>query len=66
VNFFCYPVGHYDATVVATVRAAGFLGATTENPGLARPTEPFTLNRIRIESGDGAAELAAKLASAGA
>ena len=64
VSFFCYPVGHYDATVVAAVRAAGYLGATTENPGLARPTEPFTLSRIRIDSGDGAAELAAKLAAA--
>jgi peptidoglycan/xylan/chitin deacetylase (PgdA/CDA1 family) len=66
VSFFCYPVGHYDASVVAAVRAAGFLGATTENPGLARPTEPFTLSRIRIDNGDGAAELAAKLSSAGA
>jgi peptidoglycan/xylan/chitin deacetylase (PgdA/CDA1 family) len=64
VDFFCYPVGHYDAAVVSAVRAAGFLGATTENPGLARPTEPFTLSRIRIDSGDGAAQLAAKLAAA--
>ena len=64
VDFFCYPVGHYDAAVLAAVRAAGFLGATTENPGLARPSEPFTLSRIRIDSGDGAAQLAAKLAAA--
>jgi peptidoglycan/xylan/chitin deacetylase (PgdA/CDA1 family) len=62
VDFFCYPLGHYNAAVVAAVRAAGFLGATTENPGLARPDEPFTLSRIRIDSGDGAAELARKLA----
>ena len=64
VDFFCYPVGHYDAAVLAAVRAAGFLGATTENPGLARPSEPFSLSRIRIDSGDGAAQLAAKLAAA--
>src|SRR5919197_1323958 len=64
VDFFCYPVGHYDAAVVSAVRAAGFLGATTENPGIARPTAPFTLSRIRIDSGDRAAQLAAKLAAA--
>lgn len=62
VDFFCYPLGHYDAAVVAAVRAAGFLGATTENPGLARPGEPFTLSRIRIDSGDGVTELSRKLA----
>ena len=62
VEFFCYPLGHYDAAVVAAVRAAGYLGATTENPGLARPSQPFTLSRIRIASGDGAADLARKLA----
>ena len=62
VDFFSYPVGHYNAAVVAAVRAAGFLGATTENPGLARPTKPFTLSRIRIDAGDGPADLARKLA----
>ena len=66
VDFFCYPAGRYDATVVAAVRAAGFLGATTENPGLGRPTQPFTLNRIRVSAGDGPAQLAQKLALAGA
>ena len=64
VNFFSYPLGHYDVTVVAAVRAAGFLGATTENPGLAKRSEPFVLSRIRIETGDGPAQLAAKLAAA--
>jgi peptidoglycan/xylan/chitin deacetylase (PgdA/CDA1 family) len=66
VYFFCYPVGHYDASVIAAVRAAGFLGATTENPGIGRPSEPFTLSRIRIANGDGAAQVAQKLAAAGA
>jgi peptidoglycan/xylan/chitin deacetylase (PgdA/CDA1 family) len=64
IDFFCYPLGHYDAAVIAAVRAAGFLGATTEDPGLARPTEPFTLSRIRIDAGDGPPQLAAKLAAA--
>jgi peptidoglycan/xylan/chitin deacetylase (PgdA/CDA1 family) len=66
VDFFCYPVGHYDASVIAAVRAAGFLGATTENAGLGRPSNPFTLDRIRIDAGGGAAQLAQKLALAGA
>jgi peptidoglycan/xylan/chitin deacetylase (PgdA/CDA1 family) len=65
VRFFCYPAGKYDATVIAAVRAAGFLGATTENPGLASRSEPFTLSRIRIANGEGAAQLARKLAAAG-
>jgi peptidoglycan/xylan/chitin deacetylase (PgdA/CDA1 family) len=61
VQFFCYPLGHYDGRVVAAVKAAGFQGATTENPGLARPNEPFTLARIRIDPGDGLPGLLAKL-----
>jgi peptidoglycan/xylan/chitin deacetylase (PgdA/CDA1 family) len=61
VDFFCYPAGRYDARVVAAVRAAGFLGATTTTPGLARPAQPFTLERIRVDGGDGVAGLAAKL-----
>jgi peptidoglycan/xylan/chitin deacetylase (PgdA/CDA1 family) len=61
VAFFCYPVGHYDARVIAAVRAAGYLGATTENPGLARPSQAFTLPRIRIDYGDGVSGLATKL-----
>lgn len=62
VPFFCYPSGRYDATVVAAVRAAGFLGATTTNYGLARPEQGlFTLHRVRVSAGDGVAGLAAKL-----
>lgn len=49
VDFFCYPSGSYDARVVAAVRAAGYLGATTVREGLARPSEMFTLARIRID-----------------
>src|SRR5207253_11292230 len=33
VNFFCYPYGKYDATVIAAVQGAGYLGAETELPG---------------------------------
>lgn len=65
VDFFCYPAGRYDPQVVAAVKAAGFQGATTENPGLGNPSEPFTLARIRVDPGDGAAGLARKLARYG-
>jgi hypothetical protein len=61
VQFFCYPLGRYDSRVLAAVKAAGFLGATTENRGLARPAEPFTLDRIGIEPSDGVPGLVQKL-----
>src|ERR671930_1769093 len=37
VDFFCYPAGRYNTRVIAAVRRAGYLGATTTNYGLARP-----------------------------
>ena len=64
VNFFCYPSGRYDARVIAAVRDAGYLGATTTIEGAAVPSERFTLRRVRVNGGDGAASLGAKLASA--
>ena len=48
VSFFCYPAGRYDAAVIAVVKAAGFEGATTTNPGLATPADLFTLARVRV------------------
>jgi peptidoglycan/xylan/chitin deacetylase (PgdA/CDA1 family) len=61
VDFFCYPSGRYDGHVIAEVRRAGFLGATTTNYGLARPPHLFALDRIRISGSDGLAGFAAKL-----
>jgi len=61
VDFFCYPLGRYDAAVVRVVRAAGYLGATTVEPGLAVSSEPFTLHRIRVDYRDGLGGFAAKL-----
>jgi peptidoglycan/xylan/chitin deacetylase (PgdA/CDA1 family) len=60
-RFFCYPAGRYDARVIAAVRAAGYLGATTTRSGLARSTEPFELARVRIDGEDGVAGLRRKL-----
>jgi len=61
VDFFCYPAGRYNTTVVAAVQAAGYLGATTTNPGLGKPTEAFTLKRIRIDYSDGVGGFVAKM-----
>jgi hypothetical protein len=63
VDFFCYPSGRYDARVVAAVRRAGYLGATTTNYGLARPQDIYTLGRIRINGSDRLAGFAHKLQS---
>ena len=61
VDFFCYPAGRYDDTVVAAVRAAGYVGATTTDYGLATPADMFRLERVRVNGDDGVAGLAAKL-----
>lgn len=53
VDFFCYPGGRYDARVIAVVRAAGFLAATTTVEGLASQAAPFELRRVRVSRGDG-------------
>ena len=63
VDFFCYPAGRYDARVVAAVRRAGFFGATTTNFGLARPSQRYALDRVRVSSSDGVRGLSSKLTS---
>ena len=47
--------------MIAAVQHAGYLGATTENYGLARPAELYTLSRIRVDESDGVKGLATKL-----
>jgi peptidoglycan/xylan/chitin deacetylase (PgdA/CDA1 family) len=55
VSFLCYPAGRYDARVEAAARAAGYVGATTVEPGLASPSaDPFALPRIRVNGTDSA------------
>ena len=68
VNFFCYPAGRYDDAVVAAVEQAGYLAATTVNPGLASPAEAdrFTLNRVRVNAGMSGAALVDELRGLGA
>ena len=64
VNWFCYPSGHYDATVIAAVRAAGFVGSTTVIPGWANPSEdPYRLPRLRVLGGTSPASLLQQIAT---
>ncbi len=65
VNWFCYPSGHYNATVIAAVRAAGFVGSTTVVPGWAgRGNDPYRLPRLRVLGGTTPAGLLAQISSA--
>lgn len=64
VEFFCYPAGKYDDTVIAAVEDAGYKGATTELPGAATPDKPFELARIRVDGTDGVEGFASKMRSA--
>jgi peptidoglycan/xylan/chitin deacetylase (PgdA/CDA1 family) len=63
VNWFCYPSGHYNPTVVAAVAAAGFTGSTTVMPGWAHPADDrYRLHRLRVLGGTTAAGLLSLLA----
>jgi peptidoglycan/xylan/chitin deacetylase (PgdA/CDA1 family) len=63
VNWFCYPSGHYDATVIDAVRAAGYSGSTTVVPGWAHRTDdPYRLHRLRVLGGTAPGELLALIA----
>jgi peptidoglycan/xylan/chitin deacetylase (PgdA/CDA1 family) len=63
LNWFCYPSGHYDATVVAAVRAAGYRGSTTVVPGWAhRSDDRYRLHRLRVLGGTSPAGLLSLIA----
>ncbi len=64
VNWFCYPSGHYNAAVVAQVKAAGYVGSTTVVPGWASPTaDPYRLPRLRVLGGTSPMELLNEIAA---
>jgi peptidoglycan/xylan/chitin deacetylase (PgdA/CDA1 family) len=64
VNWFCYPSGHYNAAVVAEVRAAGYEGSTTVVPGWARRHDDlYRLHRLRVLGGTTGQQLLSLLAS---
>jgi peptidoglycan/xylan/chitin deacetylase (PgdA/CDA1 family) len=48
VDNFCYPSGRFDETAIAAVKAAGYVGATTEIPGYASRESPYELARFEI------------------
>ncbi len=65
VNWFSYPSGDYNASVVAAVSAAGYLGATTVNPGWAGPQQDrFRLPRLVVVAGTSPSQLLAQIAAA--
>ncbi len=52
VNWFCYPSGHYNSTVIDAVKAAGYVGSTTTIPGWGHPTQDsYRLERLRVLRG---------------
>jgi peptidoglycan/xylan/chitin deacetylase (PgdA/CDA1 family) len=64
VNWFCYPSGHYDARVIAEVRAAGYRGSTTVVPGWAHPgDDPYRLHRLRVLGDTSPAQLLSQIAA---
>jgi peptidoglycan/xylan/chitin deacetylase (PgdA/CDA1 family) len=63
-DWFAYPSGHYNANVIAALKAAGFVGSTTVVPGWASPGEdPFRLPRLRVLGGTSPSALLAQIAS---
>lgn len=53
VDFLCYPAGTNNAAVRAATKAAGYLAATTVEPGIAsKQDDPFGLPRVRVNGSD--------------
>jgi peptidoglycan/xylan/chitin deacetylase (PgdA/CDA1 family) len=61
VDNFCYPAGRFDDTVIAAVKAAGYVGATTEISGYASRDKPYELDRFEILGSTGISGLAEDL-----
>lgn len=61
-DFFCYPSGRYSPDVIEAVARAGYLGATTTEPGLAGPENPYAMPRVRVSRGDSPRQLHKRLA----
>ncbi len=64
VDWFCYPSGHYNATVIDAVKAAGYVGSTTVVPGWASPVEDrYRLPRLRVLGGTSPQALLSEIAA---
>jgi peptidoglycan/xylan/chitin deacetylase (PgdA/CDA1 family) len=65
VNWFSYPSGDYNPAVVSAVRAAGYLGAMSVNPGWAGPKQDrFRLPRLVVMGGTTPSQLLGQINSA--
>ena len=64
VNWFCYPSGEYNPTVIAALQTAGFRGSTTEYPGWAGPEDnPYALPRMEVHPTQSPSQLVADVAA---
>ena len=55
---FCYPAGKFNDAVISAAQAAGFLTATTTQPGVAHSAgDRFTWSRVRVSGGESLEEL---------
>jgi len=64
-NWFAYPGGHYNATVIAAVKAAGYSGGLTSVPGWASGVENLdALPRIAVAPGTTPSALIAQISAA--
>jgi peptidoglycan/xylan/chitin deacetylase (PgdA/CDA1 family) len=67
VRTFAYPYGRLDERAVAAVREAGYTGACTVKPRLARlDDDPLLIPRIEVRAGDSLLRFAVKLWAGGA
>jgi peptidoglycan/xylan/chitin deacetylase (PgdA/CDA1 family) len=65
VNWFAYPSGHYNDTVIGALKNAGFLGSMTVVPGWAsRSEDPYRLPRLRVSGGTSPSALLKQIADA--
>jgi peptidoglycan/xylan/chitin deacetylase (PgdA/CDA1 family) len=65
VNWFSYPSGDYNPTVIAAAQAAGYAGATTVNPGWASPQQSrFQLPGLVVVGGTSPSQLLAQVMAA--
>jgi peptidoglycan/xylan/chitin deacetylase (PgdA/CDA1 family) len=65
VNWFAYPSGHYNATVIDALKNAGFLGSMTVIPGWAsHADDPYRLPRLRVSGGTSPSALLKQIADA--
>jgi peptidoglycan/xylan/chitin deacetylase (PgdA/CDA1 family) len=62
-DFFCYPSGRFNEQVIAAVREAGYLGATTTVEGYATRAPMYTLKRVPVNGSESGDDLMQKLAA---